>query len=672
LGHDAASGWNLHEILTNSRRETAKIGAHMARRLPKGPDSSWWWIFGLLIGVPALVLAALGISALRLDEVEQRQRVRDRQDQIARLADAALAAALERESTNAREGPPDASGSVRFETGDGQAILFPGYRTYVAPLAAASPAEAAVTISPKALLLSERAQQAAAQGNLSTARTLYQQLRDAGELRAWAALQLDLLESSSIPAIELASSAEKSPSGIPLAIVAIGAVDVESPRAVRAVTPFLEATLLSLREGRWWLSLEQRRSYDAMLRELLTSGGVATSEDPRLALMESLAHLVRTTFEANRHVPARAEIAGAEGSEVLLVWSRPATSSPTARWSGIAVQRKRIEALTAAVLEPLTKGQGFAAALGDQRRAAWPSPLGDTARALPLESLTGWSIAFSDGAESATLQRRLLHYSTVILPVVMLAVGLAMTAWIIRRELALRAMQSTFIAAVTHEFKSPITSIRLLIERITGGRGADPAAVERYSAAMAAEADRLETLVNRLLDVQKSQAGQKQYIFQPTALGHLVHDVVERVRPHAESRRIALALDAPGELAPTPVDADAIADAVRNLLDNAIKYSDPGGSVDVSIAAHNAHVLVNVADNGVGVDPREASRIFEPFYRSVRGDRTNVQGTGLGLAQVKAIADAHGGSITVTANGARGSRFTLALPSRRPDLPETA
>ena len=643
----------------------------MTRRASQGAAVSWWWIFGLLIGIPALALAALGMSALRLEDVEERQRARDRQDQIARLAAAALTTALDRESTDAQDGRGAANGTVRFEIGNDRVISFPAYRTYDAPLEAPPPAEAAVTVSREALLLAEHAQQAAARGNTSSARTLYRQLGGIAELRPWAALQLNLLESSATPPIALASSNARSPSGIPVAIVASSVVDPASARHLGAFTPFFKATLLSLREGRWWLSLEQRRAYDGMLRELLRAGDVATSEDPRLAHMASLASLVTTAFDANGHVPARAEIAGPPGREVLLVWSRPSTSSsPSARRTGIAVPRQRAEALMTGALEPLTKEQRFSVAFREQSMAAWPAPLGDTSRALPLGSLTGWSIAFSRDPEAATGQRRLLRYSMVFLPIAMLAFGVAITAWIVRRELALRGMQSTFVAAVTHEFKSPITSIRLLIERIAGGRGADAAAVERYAAAMAAETDRLEALVNRLLDVQKLQAGHKQYMFRPAALEHLVHDVVERVRPQAESRRIALSLEAPRELPSIAIDPDAVGDAVRNLLDNAIKYSDPGGSVDVSIAASNGHLLVAVADDGVGVDPHEASRIFEPFYRSVRGDRANVQGTGLGLAQVKAIADAHGGTITVSANGARGSRFTLALPSRRAGVSE--
>jgi signal transduction histidine kinase len=298
---------------------------------------------------------------------------------------------------------------------------------------------------------------------------------------------------------------------------------------VRAHTPFLNATLISLRDGRWWLELEQRRTYDAMLRELLNSGGVATTEDPRLAQMTSLASVVTTSFEANRHVPGRAEIAGPPGGEVVLVWNPPSIASSSSDWwSGVAVPRLRAEALMADALEPLARDQGFAIAFRDRRLAAWPRALRDPARPVPLETLPGWSIAFSSTVEAGTLQQRLLRYSMVVLPVAMLAFGISITAWIVRRELALRGMQSTFIAAVTHEFKSPITSIRLLIERIAGGRGTDAAAVERYGAAIAAEANRLEALVNRLLDVQQLHAGQKQYTFRPAAIDDLVHDVVER------------------------------------------------------------------------------------------------------------------------------------------------
>ncbi len=111
-----------------------------------------------------------------------------------------------------------------------------------------------------------------------------------------------------------------------------------------------------------------------------------------------------------------------------------------------------------------------------------------------------------------------------------------MTVWIVRREIALTSLQSAFVAAVTHEFKSPITSIRLLLERITSGRMAPGDAPDRYFAAIDAETDRLERLVNRLLEARKLQDGQRDYRFHPEAIEVLVRDAVARLRPQAEAR----------------------------------------------------------------------------------------------------------------------------------------
>jgi signal transduction histidine kinase len=118
------------------------------------------------------------------------------------------------------------------------------------------------------------------------------------------------------------------------------------------------------------------------------------------------------------------------------------------------------------------------------------------------------------------------------------------------------------------------------------------------------------------------------------------------------------------------IDIDSIGDAVRNLLDNAIKYSPAGAAVDLTVCRDGNNLSISVGDRGIGVDPRETTRLFQPFYRGKRGDQANVQGTGLGLALVKAAAEAHGGSVHVTGLGQRGSRFTLLLPIPQPGLAE--
>jgi signal transduction histidine kinase len=259
---------------------------------------------------------------------------------------------------------------------------------------------------------------------------------------------------------------------------------------------------------------------------------------------------------------------------------------------------------------------------------------------------------------------RLLNYARVVFPIVVLACGLVMTAWIRRRELALTELQSTFVAAVTHEFKSPITSIRLLMERITSGRIAAGDSPTRYYAAIGAETDRLEGLVNRLLEAQKLQSGQKTYVFRPTVIETVLRDALDRMRPQAEARRIELDLRIAPGIPRLPLDSDSVADAVRNLLDNAIKYSPDSTRVDVALELIDGRVELTVSDQGIGVDPADAQRIFEPFYRSHRGDDANVHGTGLGLSLVKATAVAHAGSVSVCSDGQRGSRFTLVFPLR--------
>ena len=228
--------------------------------------------------------------------------------------------------------------------------------------------------------------------------------------------------------------------------------------------------------------------------------------------------------------------------------------------------------------------------------------------------------------------------------------------------MALARLQSTFLAAVTHEFKSPLTAIRLLMERVTGGRLSGDGAA-RYYTAMASEIDRLEGLVNRLLDTQRLHTGRKQYARESASMADVVREAVEGMRAQAEARRITVATRIETDLPALHLDVESMSDAVRNLIDNAIKYSHSGATVDVTLASVGAGVALRVADEGVGVDPDEAVRLFEPFYRGKRGDRANVQGTGLGLALVKATAEAHGGRVTVAPRPTRGSCFTMTLPT---------
>jgi signal transduction histidine kinase len=414
--------------------------------------------------------------------------------------------------------------------------------------------------------------------------------------------------------------------------------------------------------------VEQRRVYGTELRRWLTNADPSLSSiepDDRLRDIERYAPLVRAAFEHHDQRPPRAQMTRDAPLGALLIWMRP--NQLDRHWSGIVVPPDRANVLFSSALAPLLEGQPFTAALRDDRAWLWGTPASDETYAIPVGSLQGWTMAFTDREFANRSPLRLaLNYGRVIFPIVVLACGLLMTAWIVRRELALAELQSAFVAGVTHEFKSPLTSIRLLMERITSNRLAPGDSAERYYAAIERETNRLEGLVNRLLEAQKLQSGQKTYAFQPGELDGLVRDAVDRMRPQAEARHISIALQTTGDVPAVPIDAESVSDAVRNLLDNAIKYSPDRARVKVSLGVSNGSVELTVGDEGVGVDPADAQRIFEPFYRSRRGDRANVHGTGLGLAIVKATIEAHGGSVRVASDGRHGSLFTLAFPVERP------
>lgn len=375
------------------------------------------------------------------------------------------------------------------------------------------------------------------------------------------------------------------------------------------------------------------------------------AEDTRLSRIAEVESLVRNDLPAGRGGVAHATFATSGNGQVLVVWHE--TEGPARERRGTALFDSAATRFLDDTLDPIVRNHSFETTLRDRRRGGiW----GEAGNGVPFQSLSlasadHWELAFT-GAPVAT-GTRVVNYGLVLLPILMLGTGLLMTAWIVRRDLTLAQLQSTFVGAVTHEFKSPITSIRLLLERLSGHRAVPADAARRYLAAIGTETDRLEGLVNRLLESQKLQSGQKQYVFRPTSLEALTTSVVDRLRPHAEARGIQIGLTVEAGLPDVAVDRESLADAVGNLVDNAIKYSAAGTTIQVGVRTDEGDIRFEVIDEGIGVEPADADRIFEPFFRSQRGDQANVHCTGLGLSLVKAAAEAHGGSVTVSSDGIR-------------------
>jgi signal transduction histidine kinase len=323
-----------------------------------------------------------------------------------------------------------------------------------------------------------------------------------------------------------------------------------------------------------------------------------------------------------------------------------------------------LEEFLNAALRPVFDRQPFAAALHQaDGRILWKQLPGDATawNTATLKAVPGFQLDFT-GPDKRARRNAWMGYGLVLLPMLMLAVGVVMTVRVIRQEVTLREMQSKFIGAVSHELKSPLTGIRLLTERMAGGRLKAPEEAREYYAAIGRETDRLEGLVSRLLESQAIQFHRREYDFAPASLEEIADHAIQRLRPQAEAKGIRLAAKTDPGIPDLPLDKAAIGDAIENLLDNAIKYSPPDTEVSIHIRSAGNEARVEVSDQGIGIEKSDIARIFDPFYRGSRGDMESVKGTGLGLALVKVAAEAHGGAVEVSSAPSRGSRFTLRLP----------
>lgn len=233
----------------------------------------------------------------------------------------------------------------------------------------------------------------------------------------------------------------------------------------------------------------------------------------------------------------------------------------------------------------------------------------------------------------------------------------------VRRELVLSRLKSDFVANVSHELKTPLALIRLFAETLEMGRVSRDGKAKEYYRIINKESQRLTQLINNILDFSRIEAGRKEYRFVTGDPSRVVEDVVESYRFPIEQQGFKLNVDLQ-PLPEIPLDPDALAQALINLVNNAIKYS--GGEKEITIAARrNADKIeISVADRGIGIPRNEQKKIFEKFYRVESSLIHETKGSGLGLSLVRHIMDAHGGDVAVESAPGKGSTFTLVLPVR--------
>ena len=222
------------------------------------------------------------------------------------------------------------------------------------------------------------------------------------------------------------------------------------------------------------------------------------------------------------------------------------------------------------------------------------------------------------------------------------------------------AIRRDFVAAASHELKTPVASIQAAAETLSHALHEDPEAAGRFVANLQRDSERLSRIVMDLLDLSRLES--ERPTFESVRLDLLAREEVERVGERTREAGLAV------EVAADPVTVRGsrkdLSLVFSNLLDNAVRYTRSGGTIRVQVSGDNGDAKVTVSDTGIGIPARELPRIFERFYRVDRARARETGGTGLGLAIVKHVAEQHGGNIEATSELGKGSTFVMRLPSR--------
>jgi signal transduction histidine kinase len=287
------------------------------------------------------------------------------------------------------------------------------------------------------------------------------------------------------------------------------------------------------------------------------------------------------------------------------------------------------------------------------------------------EALPHWEIAayLVNPARLTQLAHTAKLTLGLLIATLVLAIGIG--GWLIvtdlNRQLALARQKTDFVSNVSHELKTPLTSIRMFSELLAEQRVSDPAKQTSYLQIITAETARLTRLINNVLDFSRMERGEKKYNFRDADLLSIVRETVETYRPHLENCGFELECTFATSALPIRADTDAIAQVVVNLISNAEKYSNGRKKISAEASRRDGPLPcaeVKILDCGPGVPRGSEEKIFEKFYRAHDSLSSGIQGSGLGLTLARQIARAHGGDVVYERREGGGSCFALRLPLR--------
>ena len=389
---------------------------------------------------------------------------------------------------------------------------------------------------------------------------------------------------------------------------------------------------------------------------------------------EVIPELVRSLSQSEAYSPNPYRLSRNIGGKDLLIlaaWIPDRTGEGTAGMFGVQLNNDHLlKGVLPEALENVQLNDGMEVVLADL--AGRPlSGKRSTSKALPLateyfeDNFPPWKIdlfqAPAKGLEILDLRRN-FYFWTILTLLVVLAFGAFLIVRTIAHEIEILKIKSDFVSSVSHEFKTPLTSIKALMERLVDGKVRDAGKMDQYFSIIAQDTDKLTRLVNNLLDFSKIEEGKKEYVCSDT---DIVRIATEQVQGFKNERALAgrdIRLEITGEIPTLRADADALSRALANLLSNAMKFTPPGKAIRVGLSSDGENVVLEVEDKGIGIHPDELGRVFEKFFQGRNALDQSIKGTGLGLTLVKHIVEAHGGRILVESRLGLGSKFSMVFP----------
>jgi signal transduction histidine kinase len=423
--------------------------------------------------------------------------------------------------------------------------------------------------------------------------------------------------------------------------------------------------MASIESGAWIIGSDTYADLDTRARELAGLPGQSQLPSDKLALAETVETAWNNwqTFQDPRN-SSRSQtdhIFRTEPAPVVALVNANPERMVASVYVGDAIRHLGLDDSS------LEKAQLSAVLTDEHGRVLWGKGL-ESGRNQARRSLgpvrLPWELQVSDLSPSVAFSTQRRNYLIVALVAIVLLVALACYAMArgVLRETAAGQLQSDFVSAVSHEFRSPLTSLRQLTELLAEGRIHDESRRRRYFSVLQQETERLHQLVEDLLDFGRMDAGRRQYRLEPLDFSELVRDGIEEYQNHATANGHHIEVTSESHKLLVEADREALRRVVRNLLENAVKYSPDATTVWVETDCEDRTAVLRIRDEGIGIPPEEKSRIFEKFVRGEAAKQACIPGTGIGLAMVKEIVRVHKGEIDLSSEVGHGTTFMVRLP----------